>query len=406
MHRRDLLRLCGFGAAGLLASPFTRLLEPAHAGSLGGARRLLVFFTPNGTVHRHWRPESGMQFAPGSILEPLADHADDLLVLETDFVTGNNHEGGMAAMLTGGGGDSIDQVVADAIGGQSRFRSLELGALTSAWGGSSQTRMCYRGGGFVTPNDDPVNAWNRLFGDLGNTALLDRRRSVLDLAMADLTKLRGRLGAEEAARLDLHTEALREVERGLAGGGTCEDPGDLGTIRATDNDAFPDIVKAQIDVAVQALACGMTQVASVQLSHTVGPVVFSWLGESEGHHSLSHIDDGNPTGIASFVNCERWFAAQFAYLLDRLKALPDPETGAPLLDDTTVLWAQELGDGRMHECVNVPWVIAGGGGYFQTGRHLDLDETHDAVLVAVANSLGLPLTRFGVGTSGPAEVLR
>jgi len=408
MHtRRDLMR---WGAAGLLAAPFARMLTPsAHAAELGSAKRLLVFFTPNGTVHRHWRPTSGgsgLVFPSGSILEPLQPHADDLLVLETDFNVGDNHEGGMSNMLTAGGDTSLDQVVADAIGQGTKFRSLELGALTSAWGGSNQTRMCYREGSFVTPDDDPASVWTRMFGDLGDTTGLERRQSILDFARDDLARLSSRLGAAERARLDAHLTALEEVEKSLSTTGTCEEPGVLVAPSASDNDAFPDIARAQIDLAVQALACDMTRVATLQLSHTVGPVVFTWLGESEGHHSLSHIDDSNTAGIDSFVACERWFAEQFAYLLAQLKALPDPDTGGTLLDSTVVLWAQELGDGRMHQCVDVPWVIAGGGDFFTTGRHLDLDETHDAVLTSIANAVGLDIDTFGVGTSGPAEVLR
>lgn len=407
MKRRDLLK---YGAASLLAAPFTRLLHPntAFAAETGAAKRLIVFFTPNGTVHQHWRPNAGgaLSFPSGSILEPLAAHASDLLVLESDFNTGDNHEGGMAAMLTGGGGTSIDQIVADQIGIGTRFKSLELGVLTSAWGGNAQTRMCYRDGAHVTPDDDPQSVWNRMFGDLGDTSGLARRQSILDLAKDDLNRLMGRIGAEEKARLDIHLESLREVERSLNWSGSCDEPAALSPASASDNDAFPDIARQQMDLAVQALSCGMTNVVTLQMSHTVGPVVMTWLGETEGHHSLSHIDDGNQVGIDSFVNCERWFAEQFAYLIDQLKTLTDPLTGAPLLEDTTVLWAQELGDGRMHECVDVPWVLAGGGGFFTPGRHLQLAETHDGILTSIANSVGVNIDSFGTGTQGPVGALR
>ena len=76
----------------------------------------------------------------------------------------------------------------------------------------------------------------------------------------------------------------------------------------------------------------------------------------------------------------------------RLSSAVDAETGAPLLEDTVVFWAQELGDGRMHTCEAVPWVLAGsGGGFFSTGRKVDLTGvTHDAVLVSIAQAFGLP----------------
>ena len=407
LNRRNLLR---FGAASLFAAPFTRLLEPSFAASGNGPSRLLLFFTPNGTVHDHWRPDGGdsnYSFRTGSILEPLQGLEQDLLVLDgMDFCTGDNHEGGMAAMLTAGGSDSIDQVIANAIGGSSRFRSLEFGALTSAWGGSTQTRMCYRDGTFLTPDDNPTNVWKRLYGDLGDESLLQRRRSVLDLASRELSDLHGRLGVTERARLDAHLDSLRDIERSLEGSGSCETPLAPGTILSTDNDAFPDIVNAQIDLAVHALTCDITRVASVQLTHTVSPLVFTWLGETDGHHSLSHADDTNSAGIASFVNCERWFATQFANLVQKLKNTTDPATGGTMLESTMVLWVKELGDGRMHTCTDVPWIIAGdGGGAFTTGRYLNLGTTHDAVLTSVCNAFGLPNTQFGIGTAGPAGVL-
>ena len=72
------------------------------------------------------------------MLTPLTDYRDDLLVLDgIDFLTGNNHEGGMGAMLTNGGGAdsisngmSVDQFIAGHIGMDSRFPSLEFGVLT------------------------------------------------------------------------------------------------------------------------------------------------------------------------------------------------------------------------------------------------------------------------------------
>ena len=53
--------------------------------------RLVVFFSPNGTIHQHWRPtgsENSFSFQPGSILEPLESIRDDVLILDgINFVT-------------------------------------------------------------------------------------------------------------------------------------------------------------------------------------------------------------------------------------------------------------------------------------------------------------------------------
>lgn len=418
--RRALLR---FGAASLLAAPFTRLLVPSARAASAPARRLVIFFSPNGTIPQFWRPDgSGAHFSfpSGSILEPLTAWKDQLcLVHGMDFLNADNHEGGMAAMLTNNGGAdtetrglSLDQWAAAHLGADSRFSSLELGVQTSLWGGSSQTRMSYAGpGSYVTPDDDPLHVYTRLFGDVAGDAeaaarLLARRQSVLDLVGGELTSLRKRLGVAEQAKLDTHLESLRAVERALEPSDTCGAPEPPALSSYNDNDLFPDVLDAQLQLAVLALGCGATRVVSIQASHTISPTVCSWLGESEGHHSLSHADDSNTSAVASFVNCERWFAEQFANLLQRLQEAPDPETGGSLLDSTAVLWCKEMGDARQHVCTDVPWVLAGGGGAWRLGQVVDLAGAYHAkLLVSICQALGLPNDTFGdaAAGAGPAE---
>jgi hypothetical protein len=416
IRRRDLLR--GAGAA-LLAAPFFPLaVRQARAQALGTSRRLILWFTPNGTVHRHYRPSgegADYSFPAGSILEPLAGLERRLLVLDgLDFehVRGGSHEGGMEHMLTGGGGPSVDQHVASRLGAESPFPSIELSVQTSAWGAGVQTRMCYDAShGYVHPEDNPRNAYARLFAGVSAAAAGApdavspeqlARRSVIDLVRGELEGLRRELGQEERYKLDAHLDSLRRMETRLAGGVTagagCEPPvpGELPSHQA--NDAFPDVGEAQMDLLVAAAACGLSRVLSLQWTHTVSPTIFSWAGASEGHHELSHKDDSNAAGVASFVQTERWFAARFADFLRRLDAVAEPDGTGTLLDTSTVVWVKELGDGRLHDFRSVPFVIAGSGnGYFKTGRYLKLGGVpHQKLLVSLCNSMGLPDTWFGV----------
>lgn len=409
----------GLGAS-LLAAPFVNLLRggvrPARAAEAGRASRLIIFFSPNGTVHRHWRPSgsgTNFSFPAGSILEPLAERKSDLVILDgLDFYGADNHEGGMAAMLTGGGGAatatggfSVDQYVASRIGDDTPFPSLELGVQTSAWGGSVQTRMSYRGPGtYAPPDDNPQGVYGRMFGDItGDPAEIDQRlqqrQSILDLVGEELDSLTKAVGTEEKVKLEAHLQAVREVERslgGVAAPGTCN-----ATVPANvapyDNDAFPAIGKAQMDLMVAALACGSTRVASIQWAHTVAPQVFSWLGISEGHHSLSHMDDSNTTGIQQFVAAERWFAEQFKYLLDKLAETPEPDGSGSMLQSSLVVWCKELGDSRLHSCKGVPFVLAGqAGGALETGRYLSFDHApHTKLLVSICHAMGLDNGTFG-----------
>jgi len=356
-------------------------------------------------------------------LEPLSHLRDDLIVIDgLDFHNGNNHEGGMAAMLTNGGGQStptqgksLDQFVAAQVGGDTRFSSLEFGVQTSAWGGSSQTRMSYAGPStYMTPDDNPLNVYGRMFDGLTGDAVTaqrirERRLSVLDIARDELQDLHNRVGLAERIKLEAHMEALFSVEQSLGDVGGCVPGVAPDALDVYNNVNFPAIGRAQMDLAVTSLACGMTNVASVQFSHTVGPTVFSWLGISDGHHSLSHAGDGDTVGVANFVATERWYAEQFAYLVEQMMLTPDPETDGSLLDSTVVLWAKELGDGRMHTCEGVPFVIAGdGGGAFRTGRYLQCGgQYHSRLLVSICQAMGLNNDTFGdpgAGTGGLTEL--
>jgi len=423
MGRRGFLR--GALAGGVAGSAAFWRARETEADGRGTARRMVVFFTPNGTIHRHWRPTGGrtdFDFASGDILEPLRDQRDRLLVLDgLDFKAGNNHEGGMAAMLTGSGGAghesggmSIDQYVASQLGGDTPFASLELGVQTSAWGGNVQTRMSYSGpGSYVPPNDRPGDVYRRVFGGVASEpaevdAVMARRGSVLDLIRDELGDLQRRAPRSERPKIEAHLDALRAAETSLmvpGATGECGAPA-VAEMDAMANDNFPMVGRTQMDLLVASLACSATRVASIQWSHTVGPVVFSWLGISEGHHSLSHIDDGNPAGIADFVAAERWFAEQFSYLLTRMDETPDPDGGGSLLDTSLVLWAQELGDGRLHVCESVPWILAGGAcGYLQQGQYLTYDGvSHTKALTSICRAMGLENRTFGDPALGTGEL--
>ena len=420
LSRRRFLQ--SLAASTTLAAPFVRTLGGvAHASDAGQATRLIVFFTPNGIIHDRWRPVGGehdFAFPTGSMLEPLASHRDQLVVVDgVDFFNVTNHEGGMASMLTGCPGTategmSIDQYIARELGAETPFSSLELGVISQAWGVNSQTVMCYGPGGtMVPPDDDPTSVYRRIFGDAGGAepdARALRQASILDLNRDELRALRDRVGSEERTKFDQHLEAVRTVERRLGaalGEITCDGPAEAPSVSRWANDQFPVVGRLQTDMMLTALRCGITNVASLQWSHTVGPPVFTWVDEydvREQHHSLSHWDASNEDGIEQYVACQRWFAGEFAYVLQELADTPEPGADGSMLDHSLVVWAQELGDGRLHECVSVPFVLAGGaGGCLEGGRYLRYDhQPHQKLLVSVAQACGLDIEIFGTAAHG------
>lgn len=409
--RRKLLLSAG---ASLIAAPFLNVLNrPAYADAGKAAKRLVVFFTPNGTNHEKWRPSgsgSDFSFPSGSILEPLEAHKSKLVICDgIDFKGVDNHEPGFAAMLTGGGantstdGMSVDQYIASKMGTKSRFESLQFGVQSvTAWGVSIQTCMTYgKGGTFVEPDDNPWSAFTRMFGDPdasdGEKAeLLWRRNSAIDAVKGDLDELAARLGTTERRKLEQHLDSLRKVETSLKGGGNCTAPEDILVKGFADNENFSTVGANQMELLVLALQCGMTNVASLQWSHTVGPVVLP--GLKDGHHSLSHESPGGPK-FGDYLTAERWFSSQFANFLTMLDEAPDPE-GGTLLDSTLVVWCKELGDGPNHECTDVPFILAGGG-YFPLGRYIDFEGApHQKLLVSICQAMGLDNETYGDDTKG------
>ena len=285
-RRRFIGGLGSTALAGLLSPGFAiPSMMPAglaRAQSLRGpAKRLVIFFSPNGTVHRHWRPVgSGTDYAfpAGSILEPLGEYRDRLVVLDgIDFKGVSNHEGGMANMLTGGGSDtstegqSVDQFIAARLPMDSPFPSLELSVGTDAWGGGVQTRMLYApGGDFVHPDQDPVNVYRRVFGPIAGTPaemdqLMHKRESVLSLLRAELGALRDRAGAREHEKLEAHLAALRRMEAGLNGPAMtlgCEAPPAVKQLNPNAHENFADITRAQTDLMVTALRTAVSSPVS------------------------------------------------------------------------------------------------------------------------------------------------
>lgn len=419
--RRAFLGSVGLG---LVAAPFVRLLGQGRGRAAepgNGPTRLCVFFCPNGTVPQRWRPVAagsdplGFDFAAGTILEPLRAIRKDLVVVDgLHFHRADNHEGGMSAMLTNGGGvdsptggASIDQVIAKAIGAASRFASLELGVQTSAWGGGIQTRMSYaKAGSWMTPDDDPRHVYERLFSTTGVDAelLRKRRQSVIDIVRGEIVGLHARLGRAEQTKLEAHLESLRAVERGLVPSSSCAAPIPPAAISQYDNVNFPDVLALQTEMAATALGCDLTRVVSIQCAHTVAPTVMSWLDIGEQHHSLSHIGDSNAAGVDEFVATERWYAGRFGALLEALRSRPDPDhptSDRTLLDATLVVWTKELGDSRLHVCTDVPVVLAGGG--IEAGRWLKVpsgETPHAHLLVSIAQQFGLTLDTFGDVSAG------
>lgn len=430
--RRDFLRGLGATAAAL---PILSSLR-ASAQTEMFPKRLLVLFSANGTVRENWTP-SGTEnsFELSRILAPLEPHKSDIVVLDglknetAHHGPGDGHMTGMGCLWTAtellpgtqfkcggtdpcsgwGGGISIDQHIANALYAAApadmkpKFKSLELAV--QAGGADVWSRMVYSGSDQpIAPMDDPSQVFTRVFGDLNVTqADLNRKRdqrlSVLDYVGGRLSGLRDRLSGEDRDKLEAHLTAVRGIEMQLTAGGfssSCVQPDAPTSMNVQDNGNFPAILKLQTDLLVRAFACGMTQVATLQWSRSVSGTRHTWAGVSEGHHDLSHEGDSNGDALEKITKVNVWFAEQFAYLLEQLKSVPEGE--GTLLDNTLIVWGNELGRGNSHARTKIPFVLAGrAGGALSTGRFLQYNDSdsHSNLLVSVGQLMGVDMETFG-----------
>ncbi len=421
--RRAFLSSIGASAA---LTPFIPLLESKADGEVG-PKRLVLLFSPNGSLHERWAPTgSENDFQLREILSPLEAYKEQMLILDGLEVIrqglGDGHQKGMACLWTGnqlnagdfGGGDggsagwagaeSIDQAIANAVGGETAYKSLEFGVQNG--GANNWTRMVYAGSDSpVAAENNPEAMFGRLFADLGvDTSEIDRlkaeRRSVLDLVHTDLQALESKYSSTDKAKISAHLDAIREIEkRNDLATPTCEPPAQDYGIDFNSNDNFPAVSRLMIDQMVMSLACDLTRVASLQWSRSVSQTEFSWVGAGR-HHDLSHLGDEDGTMISEITAINQWYAEEVKYLLDAMSAVPEGD--GTLLDNSIVVWGNELSRGNSHGNHPVPFVTFGGGcGALETGRYLTYDrEPHNRLLVALAQAMDVDMQSFGNNDPG------
>jgi Protein of unknown function (DUF1552) len=413
------------GALGALGA--SQLVPSSVMADNTPPKRLIVVFSANGTIYDNWAPTgTETSFALAPILSPLEAFKDRLVILDGIDVKsaqngpGDDHMKGMGHMLTGiellagntqggagtpaglAGGISIDQRIANEIGTTTRFKSLEFGAYVQS--SDVWSRMIYADQNQpLPPMEDPAKAYARIFSgsQLDPAALallLKRRQSVLDHASGTLDKLAASVGTDDRIRVQAHAASVRQIEKQLlAQTAACTPPTPGGTIDITQNENYEAVGQLMMDMIVATIACDQTRVASLQFSHSVSMMTFPSLGISDGHHDLSHVGDTDATAKAKLVSINTFYAKQFAYLLGKLDAVKE-SNGSSLLDNSMVLWVNELAKGNIHSHNPLPVVIAGKcGGALRTGRYLKLPQSqpHNNLLVSVANAMGVSMTTFG-----------
>src|SRR5439155_16881686 len=165
---------------------------------------------------------------------------------------------------------------------------------------------------------------------------------------------------------------------------------------ADQNDNLPRLSRMQIDLLVNSFVNDMARVATLQFTKSVGMAHMKWLNVSDGHHTLSHEPDKNEEAVAKLVKINKWFCGELRYLVEKLANTPEPGDRGSLLDNTLIVWTNELGKGNSHTLDNIPFVLVGGGFGFQMGRSVKLDKVpHNRLHLALAHAVGHRIETFG-----------
>jgi hypothetical protein len=419
--RREFVRDLGLSAAAL---PFVLNLPGLGFANQARRKQRVVFvFSPNGVVPKDFWPDAeGAHGKFKRILEPLEPFKKQTLTLQgiSDKIRGDGdgHMRGIGCLLTGielfpgniqGGSDtpagwakgiSIDQEIKNVLqknpATKTRFGSLELGVMVPERA-DTWTRWSYAAANKpLTPIDDPYQLFNKLYGRAKDNEAL---ASVLDEIKDDLKTVEKNVGAADKKLLEEHAAFVRDMEKELkeqkaAGVGHAAPKIEPGTRR--DNDNMPKLSRTQLDLLVNSFVADFARVATYQITNSVGMPRMKWLGIDEGHHALSHEPDSNLPAQEKLVKINRWYCEQVAYLAKRLAETPEPGGPGSLLDNTLIVWTNELGKGNSHTHDNTPFVLVGGGANFKMGRALKYNKApHNRLLMALAHAFGHNVKSFG-----------
>jgi hypothetical protein len=238
--------------------------------------------------------------------------------------------------------------------------------------------------------------FGKLYGQMKDQETL---KSVLDDLQADLATVKKQVGVQDRKLLDEHTTLVREMEKEISAARTTDVGHAVPTLEPgirQENDNIPKISKLQIDLMVSSFLADAARVATLQYTNSVGQARMTWLGIKEGQHDLSHEPDSNKDAQDKLTKINRWYCEQLAYLAKRLAETPEPDGNGSLLDNTTIIWTNELGQGNSHTLDNIPFVVVGNGAGFKMGRALKYDNVpHNQLLLALAHSFDHRLKKFG-----------
>ncbi len=437
LPRRTFLR--GIGTA--VALPLLDAMVPAmtaHAATVATpVRRLGFVYIPMGAHMPKWTPAGD---GPGlgelsPILKSLQPFADQLTVvsnLELKNAYPGTHATSNAAFLSAATAKwtestdyclatTVDQIAAQQMGRDTRLPSLELamdllttvGQCDNGYACVYQNNLSWSSPTTPLPAEaHPRIAFERLFGDGGSAAdrgaELRKKASLLDWVNEDIARLKNKLGADDRSKVSQYLDTVREVERRIQ-----KAEADTADSQMKDLDrpvgvptAYADHARLMFDLQVLALQGDVTRVITFQLARETSTRTYPEIGVSDPHHPLTH-NAGDPDKLARVAKINEFHVSLFAYFLDKLKSTKDGN--GTLLDHSVYLYGSGMGNPDVHDHVNLPILVAGGGaGNMKGGRHIRYAEPKPLanLHLTLLDKVGVKLDSFADSNGKMEELLQ
>jgi hypothetical protein len=436
--RRQLLKALGVTAA---AAPMIPSLDGWAAGAGKPAKKLLLVFSPDGIVPDQWWPtgsETAWNFPAGGICEPLNKYKDKMIFFKdiprATGGSGGAHEHAMGGLWTGnsiagnqGMAPSVDQIIAQKLGKQTDFASLQFGVQpyfnsgdANAKTASVNSYMIYSGPKARVPAEgDPYKMFDRIFGPpwtapaiggapAGPNPMSERiraeKQSIIDYVTGEITDVKFKVGKEDGMKIDAHLETVRDIERRLMGSvgdpvlsASCAPGTKSAMIDLNSNANHPALMPLTHKMVAAAFACDRTRIASLQYARGFSNVVHNWVGANATHHTLSH----GTQNAGVLAKIQHFYMGHMAGLLDELSKVQ--EGGVPMLDNMLVVYGNEVYLGWTHGASPEPtfWVGKLGGAVKSTGRFLTGGGNWNQMLTTIARAMDVTVDKVGdLGTPG------
>lgn len=382
LSRRTILR----GMSAAVALPFLDAMAPAASTPAAPKRLGLVYF-PNGAIMDKWIPATagdGFEFTP--TLQPLAPYRDQLVVignLARAGTTIGDHAVAAAGWLTGVyakkteaedvlAGPTIDQLIAQHIGSETTFPSLEfatedftgyIGGCTPGFSCTYMNTLCWTTPTTPVPMEiNPRVAFERMFGRAGTSEQRKQHeaedQSILDSVTGDVARLKSSLGTRDKARLDDYLGYIRELEQRIA---RAEKKNGEAAVAMDAPEGIPESFEEHaalmFELQLVAYQSDITRVVTFMLSREASQRTYPQIGVGEPHHTISH-HGGDPVKKAQNAKINLYHVQQFAKFVEKMKNTPDGD--GSLLDHSLIFYGAGMGDGNAHATDPLPLVAVGG----------------------------------------------